>query len=296
VKVYLRPVFRIGEFAALTRVSQRMLRHYDEIGLLRPDSVDSRTGYRGYSAAQLPRLNRIIALKELGFGLEEVARLLDANISVDEMRLLLERRREELEHRVRSDQDRLTQIANRLRAIERDERFPLGDVVVRPVAAALMATLRTVVPSLGKPVEHLFDESEAYVARHHARSAASPVLLFHETPCSEGFDVEVAIPLEHRIPSTTRISVRQIRGCDTMACVVYTGGYHQTEHAVRTLREWASALRWTPRGRVREVYLRFGADNADALRLPPKFLADREADYVTEVQLPVAATSAPAAP
>src|SRR5688572_25762927 len=142
-----------------------MLRHYDEIGLLRPDSVDSRTGYRSYSAAQLPRLNRIIALKELGFGLEVVARLLDANVSVDEMRLLLERRREELEHRVRADQDCLMQIANRLSAIERDERFPLGDVVVRPVPDALVATLRTVVPSLGKPVEHLFDESEAHVAR-----------------------------------------------------------------------------------------------------------------------------------
>src|SRR5688500_14996834 len=147
-----------------------MLRHYDEIGLLRPDSVDARTGYRGYSAAQLPRLNRIIALKELGFGLDEVARLLDAHISVDEMRVLLERRRNELEQRVRADQDRLMQIANRLRAIERDERFPLGDVVVRPVADTLMATLRSVVNSLGKPVEHLFDESEAYVARYHARS------------------------------------------------------------------------------------------------------------------------------
>ena len=287
-------MFRIGEFAALTRVSQRMLRHYDEIGLLRPDWVDPRTGYRGYSAAQLPRLNRIIALKELGFALEEISRLLDANISVDEMHLLLERRRKELEQRVRDDQDRLTQIATRIRAIERDERFPLGDVVVRPVADALMATLRTVVPSLGKPVEQLFDESEAYVARHGARSDASPLMLFHETPSSEGLDVEVAIPLEHPIPSTTRISVRQIPGVETMACVVYTGGYHQTEHAVRTLREWAGALRWSPRGSVREVYLRFDADHADALRLPPRFLATSETEYVTEVQLPVAATSPPA--
>ena len=269
-----------------------MLRHYDELGLLRPDSVDPRSGYRSYSAAQLPRLNRIIFLKELGFGLEEVARLLDANISVEEMRLLLERRREELEHQVRADQDRLTQVANRLRAIERDERFPLGDVVVRPVADSLMATLRTVVDSLGKPVEHLFDESEAYVARYRARSDASPLMLFHETERSRGLDVEVAIPLERPIPSTPRISVREIRGCETMACVVYTGGYHQTEHAVRTLREWAGALHWSPRGCVREVYLRFGADHADALRLHPKFLADSEADYVTEVQLPVAATSA----
>jgi DNA-binding transcriptional MerR regulator len=291
VKVYLRYVFRIGEFAALTRVSQRMLRHYDEIGLLRPDRVDPHSGYRGYSAAQLPRLNRIIALKELGFGLDEIARLLDANISVEEMRLLLERRRVELQQRVRSDQDRLTHIANRLRAIERDERFPLGDVILRPVPQALMATLRTIVPSFGKPVEHLFDETEAYVARHRVRSDASPLMIFHETPSVDGFDIEVAVPLVRPMPATDRISVQQIQGCETMACVVYTGGYHQTEHAVRTLRDWAGALGWQARGCVREVYLRFGADNAEALRLPPKFLAEREADYVTEVQLPVAAAS-----
>jgi DNA-binding transcriptional MerR regulator len=289
-------VFRIGEFAALTRVSQRMLRHYDEIDLLRPDRVDSRTGYRGYSAAQLPRLNRIIALKELGFGLEEVAQLLDARVSVAEMRALLERRREELEQRVRADEARLAQIANRLSAIERDERFPLGDVVVHPVKDALMATLRTVVLSFGKPVEHLFDETEAWVARHRARSDASPLMLFHDPPPADGLDVEVAIPLDHRIPASSRIAVREIRGCETMACVVYTGGYHQTDHAIRTLRDWTSALRWSPRGPVREVYLRFGADNADGLRLPTKYLADREADYVTEVQLPVATTAAPPAP
>jgi DNA-binding transcriptional MerR regulator len=294
VKVYLRSVFRIGEFAALTRVSQRMLRHYDEIGLLRPERVDGRTGYRAYSAAQLPRLNRIIALKELGFGLDEIARLLDANISVEEMRLLLESRRRELEQRVRSDQDRLTQIANRLRAIERDERFPLSDVVVRPVADALMATLRTTVPSFGKPVEHLFDETEAWVARHRARSDSSPLMLFHETAQPDGLDVEVAIPVEHSIPATERIAVRHIRGCETMACLVYTGGYHQTDYAVGTMREWADALGWSPRGPLREVYLRFGADHAETLGLPLRFLADAEEDYVTEVQLPVAGASPPA--
>jgi DNA-binding transcriptional MerR regulator len=70
-------MFRIGEFARFTRVSVKMLRHYDEIGLLPPARVDAATGYRYYRAAQLTRLNRILLLRELGFGLDEIARLVD---------------------------------------------------------------------------------------------------------------------------------------------------------------------------------------------------------------------------
>jgi hypothetical protein len=64
-------MFSIGEFARHGRVSVRMLRHYDAIGLLRPASVDAATGYRFYQARQLAELNRIIALKDLGFTLQQ---------------------------------------------------------------------------------------------------------------------------------------------------------------------------------------------------------------------------------
>lgn len=63
-------MFKIGEFSRLSRVSVRMLRHYDQLGLLTPSQTDSFTGYRYYSANQLPRLNRILALRDLGFSLE----------------------------------------------------------------------------------------------------------------------------------------------------------------------------------------------------------------------------------
>ena len=70
-------MFNIGEFARLGGVSARTLRHYDEIGLLRPATVDPGSGYRGYTAAQLGELNRIMALKELGLSLPQVRRLLE---------------------------------------------------------------------------------------------------------------------------------------------------------------------------------------------------------------------------
>ena len=64
----------IGDFARLGQVSVRMLRHYDGIGLLEPARVDPATGYRWYDAGQFTRLNRILALKDLGFTLDQCGR------------------------------------------------------------------------------------------------------------------------------------------------------------------------------------------------------------------------------
>lgn len=85
-------MFSIGEFARLGAVSIRALRHYDEIGLLRPAEVDPVTGYRSYSAKQLRQLNRIVALKDLGLSLGQIRQLLDG-ITVDELRGMLLLRR-----------------------------------------------------------------------------------------------------------------------------------------------------------------------------------------------------------
>ena len=72
-------MLKIGDFSHLSHVSVRMLRHYDELGLLKPVQVDRFTGYRYYSIEQLPRLNRILALKDLGFSLDQITQLLAAD-------------------------------------------------------------------------------------------------------------------------------------------------------------------------------------------------------------------------
>jgi DNA-binding transcriptional MerR regulator len=66
-------MIKIGDFSKLSQATVKALRLYDEMGLLKPARVDNFTGYRYYSADQLPRLNRILALKDLGFSLEQIA-------------------------------------------------------------------------------------------------------------------------------------------------------------------------------------------------------------------------------
>jgi DNA-binding transcriptional MerR regulator len=111
-------LFTIGDFARHGRVSVRMLRHYDAIGLLRPSYVDPITGYRSYDAGQFVDLNRIVALKDLGFSLEQVRTMIADEISPADLRALLTMRRAELESTVAESFARLAQVESRLRGIQ----------------------------------------------------------------------------------------------------------------------------------------------------------------------------------
>ena len=93
-------MIRIGDFSKLSRVSVKTLRFYDEMGLLRPVEVDRFTGYRYYEFDQLPRLHRILALKDLGFSLEEIGRLLEGDLTAEQMRGMLKLRQAEIRQRV----------------------------------------------------------------------------------------------------------------------------------------------------------------------------------------------------
>src|ERR1700761_3595120 len=93
-------MLNIGEFARLGQVSPRMLRHYDEIGMLRPERTDPSNGYRRYGARQLSRLHRILALRDLGFTLEQIREILEENPPVEQLRGMLRMRQAQIEQTV----------------------------------------------------------------------------------------------------------------------------------------------------------------------------------------------------
>src|SRR5690348_14077587 len=111
-------MFRIGEFSKIAQVSGRLLRYYDEIGLLSPESIDPETGYRYYSARQLPQLNRILVLKELGLSLDQIAQLLKRDTSTEEIRGMLALRKAQIEQIVQEEMARLRVVETRLEQID----------------------------------------------------------------------------------------------------------------------------------------------------------------------------------
>lgn len=93
-------MLKIGEFSTIARVSDVLLRHYDQLDLFKPAYVDPDSGYRYYTIDQLPDLNRILALRDLGFSLEQVGRLVSDNISAEEVQGMLKLKRAQIEQLV----------------------------------------------------------------------------------------------------------------------------------------------------------------------------------------------------
>lgn len=278
-------MFKISDFSRFSRVSIKMLRHYDELGLLTPAYVDPSTNYRYYSADQLPRLNRIIALKELGFSLEQIAHLLDGGVSGDQLRGMLKLRREEIKQKLAEEEAKLARVETRLKQIDLESGPPPYDVLLRKVEPQKVATIREVVA--GEHISELFEEVEAYVARFGARAAAPPLMIYHDADYDEQQqDIEVVIPISAAVPTTDRVNVYELEGSAAMACVVHVGSYESMGRAFNLLLRWIEDNGYEITGAMRELYLRFGADNV-GYRLPDVYLSDKAAEFVTELQLPV---------
>lgn len=141
-------MFTVGEFSRLARVSKRLLRYYDEIGLLKPIHTDKFTGYRYYSAEQMPRLNRILALKDLGLALDQIQRLLRDRISTEEMEGMLLLKKAEIEQQVQEEIQRVRNIEARLEFLRSTEAEEPFDVVIKEIPAQPALSVRTVLESL----------------------------------------------------------------------------------------------------------------------------------------------------
>src|SRR5260370_3850104 len=141
-------MLKIGDFSKVSLVSVKALRYYDELGLLKPALVDALTGYHYYSASQLPRLNRILVLKDLSLSLQQIAHLLDQELTPDQIRGMLRLKQVELHQQLEEGQARLERIEAWLQAFEQKAIMPAYDVVLKKVAPLQVAQVRDVAPRM----------------------------------------------------------------------------------------------------------------------------------------------------
>ena len=191
-------MFSIGEFARLGGVSIRTLRHYDEIGLLRPAQVDPVTGYRVYAAQQLSTLNRIMALKELGLSLIQARRLLDG-VTLDELRGMLMLRRAQLEDELEEHTSQLLGVEARLRHIEKEAAMPADDIVAKKVPAMGVVVVSGAIPEFDTQaivamVNSLDGQSRELGIQDRVKGAG-PRMIYYERGDGDGVTVNLAVPV-----------------------------------------------------------------------------------------------------
>jgi len=286
----VQEMFRIGEFSKLSQVPVKTLRYYDEIGLLKPAKVDRFTGYRYYSADQLPRLNRILALKDLGLSLAQIAQLLDGDLPPAQIRGMLRLKQVEAQQKVEEEQARLARVEARLRHIEKEGTMPTYEVVLRKVNPQTVIAIRDTIPTYSDQGP-LWKELADYLQQHGGKATGPSLTIYHDTEYRErDVDVEVATPISAPLSSTERVAVRELPGAEQMACVIHQGSYDGLDQAYNALLAWIEANGYRIVGPNREVYLRCpDNDYADPETIGyAEYVADEPAAFVTEVQLPVA--------
>ncbi len=275
-------MFKIGDFARLARVSIKTLHHYDDIGLFVPHHVDPFTGYRYYAFDQLPRLNRILALRDLGFTLEQVRQMVDDSLNADELRGMLRLRRAQLQQQVDDARERLAQVEIRLRQIEQEGKMPDIDVLIKQVEAITVAGAREVVPS----PEFMRDRCIALngaackLIEAHALQTDGVSLALYYSGDTGGIDVEMAYRVEppaEIIADQGAASVHPLPAA-TVAYAVYHGSYDDfgaVGNLHGAITRWIEQNAYRLVGPVREIYLR-----------PPQW---DSADHtgVMEIQYPV---------
>lgn len=257
-------MFKIGEFSRLTRVPMKTLRYYDQIGLFKPGQVDRFTGYRYYTYDQLPRLNRILVLKGLGFSLEDIRQLVDGDLDASELRGMLRLRRAQLQRQAEETLEKMQQIEIRLRQIEQEGNMPQIDVLLKQVEPLTIAGAREVVPSPAQMRERcmaLNDEVCELIKTSGLKTDGVSFALYYSG--GETIDVEMAYVVDVEQPATLpkpsgKASVHVLPAAQ-VAYVVYQGSYDDFGAVGQlhgALHKWIDENGYQLSGPSREWYLR----------------------------------------
>lgn len=274
-------MFKIGDFSRIARVSGRLLRYYDSIGLLSPRRIDPATGYRYYAADQLGQLNRILALKDLGLSLDQIARMVREEISPDEIRGMLMLKKAELEQTLSEEAARLRHIESRLLQIDEEGGLKDYDVVVKSAAAQPYLSMRRVFPGMDGVVAALRDVVGAVRSRVSDNLRGDLTVIAYSDFDDENLDLEIGFVLKGAPARAIKapgidLTLTELPAVRSLATVVRSGPADQSHIAFGALGLWMEANQYRIDGPSREVFLELPFQRPDQTNL------------VMEIQFPVA--------
>lgn len=260
----------IGAFAQIGQVTHRMLRHWDTAGLLVPAHVDEFSGYRSYDPSQLDRLHRIVALRQLGFGLDDISAILDRGVDADRIASLLRIRRAEveLEHRIAAE--RLVDVQRRLHLIEKENHMSRIEIIDKPLPAVRLAAIRTIVPeqaSVAAVVGPSFDAVAEIIGDEH--SLSTPIAQYETL--DDG--LQVTVGYTYAGPARDGFEIIELPAAEEAVCGIHLGSMDRIAESWHGIHSEILARGLVHDGPCRELYVRA--------------VSEDQSDWVTELQQPV---------
>ena len=258
-------MIKIGDFSKLAHVSIKTLHHYADLGLLRPTHIDRFSGYRYYSLQQLAALNRILALKDLGLSLDQVAQLLQDDISPAEMRGMLRLKRMELATLVDEEQARLARVEQRLGQLEQGTNAESAEIAIKQVPEQTVLTARSVaaseqmIPPAREGLQNLLQD---YLERAQLKPASPWFALMDDLPYMESeLELTMGVAIEPRSGQQasdwrgTPVRLQKLAAVPAMASVIHTSDANALPRTYASLYAWTQANSYQISGAFREIYL-----------------------------------------
>lgn len=270
-------MFRIGEFSRLTQISVRMLRYYDEAGLLKPAEIDQWTGYRMYSVEQIPVLDRIVYLRDSGFLVSEIAEVLDG----DDNALLtrLDRKYAEIEKNMQAEEEKLRKIQLAKKELSGRKNELHYHISIKAIPGRQVLSLRRVIPDYYAE-GGLWREMSAFAAENHVPISSETFSIYHDAGYREkDVDVEICAPVKKRGENAYGFVYRETEPVPAMACTMVYGDFSNIAGAYKAFAQWLQKnAQYTMSGPTRQIAHR-GPWNEDD---PEKYLVELQIPLETQ--------------
>lgn len=270
-------MFKIGEFSKLTQVSIRMLRYYDEIGIFKPEKVNEFTGYRMYSAKQIPLLQKIILLRDAKFSIAEIKKIID-NDEIDIVKEL-ENKKIEIKREIELENKRIEKIEKTLSELKNNNFKIQCNLNFKKTDKFLMLSTRAKIPTYfheGVLWDKLYDfiESENISVR---QDIYSNVAVYHDIEHKEkNVDVEVGVIVSKIGKNKGDFIYREVEAVEKMAYAMVYGPYSNLAKAYEMLAYYIEKYNEKMADRPSRQICHIGAGD----NVSPE-------EYLTEIQIPL---------
>lgn len=265
-------MLKIGEFSKLTQISIRMLRYYDETGLLKPAAIDPQTGYRLYSSDQLTRLNQILTLRDCGFTISEISAMMGSQSLSP---ALIEAKQKEIQQIIAAEQIKLKRLESLKQRQSQGHFADPVQIVIKAVPACHVLSLRRVIPDYYAEGA-LWQAMAAFVQAERLTAVGQAFSIFHDEAYQEkNVDVELCLPVKQSGKNQGDFRFRDVEGRAAMASTFVCGPFSEIAGAYRAFVRWLEENGSHLDGPDRQIVHRGPWNETDPRQ------------YLTEIQIPV---------
>jgi len=278
-------MLKIGEFSKLSGLSVDTLYHYEKMKILVPYEIDKFSGYRNYNASQLVTVNKLLALKDAGFSLQEIAEFIYNNPPVSSLLKTLEEKALLLESELNDELSRLERLHTNIFLIKNGGIPLTNDITIKQVEPILAATVRKTFnkEKFDSELDIMWADLNQYIKKKGGKRTIPCMMIYHkgwvdlsswiETGI-QPLDVEVVEPIIKTFAGSSSVNVYTIPAVK-VACIIHKGSFSTINSANEALFKWIKKNNYAAGGAMREIYHKgeWATDNPD--------------EYITELQIPL---------